>query len=54
MLSMEIGVISATRKVKIQVAEVENAADCDRVTRGEYSAVRSYGPGIQPTPKQKS
>lgn len=39
------GVISATKNVKIHVADVASAADCDRVTSGAYSAVSSHGPG---------
>lgn len=52
-LVIAMGVISAIRKLKIQVAEVASAADCDLVARGAYSDAMSQGPGIQPIPKLK-
>jgi hypothetical protein len=50
---IEIGVISAMRKLKIHVADVASAAVCDLVARGAYSDATSHGPGIQPMPKPK-
>jgi hypothetical protein len=47
-------IISSTINVNNHVAEVANAADYDLVINGAYSAASNQGPGIQPTPNQKS
>lgn len=53
MLAIEIGVISTTRKVKIQLDAVARAADFVRMARGAYSAGRSQGMASKPTAKKK-
>ena len=36
-------VMNATRNVKIHVADVTSAADCERVVSGAYSDASSHG-----------
>jgi hypothetical protein len=49
---MEIGVISTTRKVKIQFGAVAKAADFVRMASGPYSAGRTHEIASIPTAKK--
>lgn len=53
MLSIEMGVISTTRKVKIQFDAVASAADLVRMASGAYSAGSNQGMASKPTAKKK-
>jgi hypothetical protein len=50
---MLTGVISTTRKVKIQLLAVARAAALVRIARGAYSAGKSHGMANRPTAKKK-
>lgn len=52
-LSMETGVISTTKKVKIQFEAVARAAALVRMASGAYSAGSSHGIARSPTAKKK-
>lgn len=53
MLAIEIGVISTTRNVKIQLDAVASAADLVRIASGAYSAGSNHGIASNPTAKKK-